>query len=60
MRGNTVSEESKKKMLEIMQRVKSGESVMEDVDEEPLDSDDDPEEEDLSVRMAGMAHHHCF
>lgn len=52
MQGNTVSEESRMKMLEILQRVKSGESVMEAEEEEPLDSDDEADE-DLSVRMAG-------
>ena len=58
MQGSTVSEESKRKMMEILQRVKSGESVMEAEEDEPLDSDDDEEEEDLSVRMAGCTHCH--
>ncbi|XP_050714273.1 uncharacterized protein LOC126997311 isoform X3 [Eriocheir sinensis] len=53
MQGSTVSEESRMKMLEILQRVKSGESVMEAEEEEPLDSDDEADE-DLSVRMAGV------
>ena len=39
-------------MMEILQRVKSGESVM-DAEDGPMDSDDDENEEDLSVRMAG-------
>ena len=52
MQGCTVSEESKRKMMEILQRVKSGESVM-DAEDGPMDSDDDENEEDLSVRMAG-------
>lgn len=54
MQSSTVSEESKKKMMEILQRVKAGESVMEAEESEPLDSDDDEDEEDLSVRMAGI------
>ncbi|XP_045111172.1 zinc finger HIT domain-containing protein 2-like [Portunus trituberculatus] len=53
MQGCTVSDESKRKMMEILQRVKSGESVME-AEDGPLDSDDDENEEDLSVRMAGV------
>lgn len=40
-------------MMEILQRVKAGETAMGDEDE-LLDSDDEEEEEDLAVRMAGI------
>lgn len=52
LQGGTVSEESRRKMIEILQRANSGESPLED-GEEALDSDDDEDVEDLDKRMAG-------
>ncbi|XP_042241737.1 zinc finger HIT domain-containing protein 2-like [Homarus americanus] len=52
--SGTVSEESRQKMMEILQRVKAGESGLGEDEDEPLDSDDDEDEEDLNVRMAGI------
>ncbi|KAK7081140.1 hypothetical protein SK128_007090 [Halocaridina rubra] len=53
LEGTTVSEESRKRMLEILNRVERGEEALSD-NEEPLDSDDDEEEEELSSRMRGI------
>ncbi|CAL4244063.1 unnamed protein product, partial [Meganyctiphanes norvegica] len=52
LRNGGVSEESKKNMLEILRRAEAGN--LEDPEEEPLDSDDDEDQEDLSVRMADV------
>ncbi|XP_042210516.1 zinc finger HIT domain-containing protein 2-like [Homarus americanus] len=52
--SGTVSEESRQKMMEILQRVKAGESGLGEDEDEPLDSDDDEDEEDLNVRMADV------
>ncbi|XP_069161593.1 zinc finger HIT domain-containing protein 2 isoform X3 [Procambarus clarkii] len=51
LRSGTVPEESRKKMMEILQRVNAGESVMGEEEDESLDSDDD---ENLAVRMADV------
>ncbi|KAK8738112.1 hypothetical protein OTU49_004046 [Cherax quadricarinatus] len=48
LRSGTLSEESRKKMMRILHRIKAGDSVMGDEEDEPLDSDDD---EDLAARM---------
>ena len=49
-----MSEESRKKMLEILKRVEMEDSNP-DGGDEPLDSDDDEDEEELAVRMAGKS-----
>nr|XP_053630749.1 zinc finger HIT domain-containing protein 2-like [Cherax quadricarinatus] len=51
LRSGTLSEESRKKMMRILHRIKAGDSVMGDEEDEPLDSDDD---EDLAARMADV------
>ncbi|XP_063587938.1 zinc finger HIT domain-containing protein 2-like [Penaeus indicus] len=53
LRSGTVSEESRKKMLEILRRVEAGESILPDNVDEPLDSDDE-DDDDLAVRMADI------
>lgn len=53
LRSGTVSEESRKKMVEILRRVEAGETILPDNVDEPLDSDDD-DDDNLAVRMAGM------
>lgn len=47
-----MSEESRKKMVEILRRVEAGESILPDNVDESLDSDDD-DDDDLAIRMAG-------
>lgn len=56
LRSGTVSEESRQKMTEILQHMKTEESEMGEPEDEPLDSDDDVPEEDLAIRMAGTVH----
>ncbi|XP_069987620.1 uncharacterized protein [Penaeus vannamei] len=53
LRSGTVSEESRKKMVEILRRVEAGETILPDNVDEPLDSDDD-DDDNLAVRMADI------
>ncbi|KAK4304960.1 hypothetical protein Pmani_023122 [Petrolisthes manimaculis] len=53
LHGGAVSDESRKKMIEILRRANSGESPLED-GEDALDSDDDEDMEDLDKRMADI------
>ncbi|XP_071540500.1 zinc finger HIT domain-containing protein 2 isoform X2 [Panulirus ornatus] len=53
LHSGKVSEESHKKMMEILQHLKTGDTVMGD-EGETLDSDDEEDEEDLAVRMADV------
>lgn len=52
LRNGGVSEESKKNMLDILSRAEEGN--FEEAEDEQLDSDDDEDPEDLSLRMADV------